>query len=1485
MLNLRPTTNLTTPSNLILGGDANRSNFLFLYNSLFPVQVPVAYALMAFRGLAPTIMNHPKFGVDRKVIREITSPTDKGQAAFRIPKGLMRITKDLAKQGEEPHFRVSLPLFQVDTRAGLKMFLTSFMKFSLLTEEDKNTIIGLDVADPQELSNEQVVANMAGYPKFQSALRSTNATISVTSNGAFANVFLNVNVKAVEAQQLTTTPFDQIRPADLYSVLLEWAMSQYGFTAKPPKSAFQITKIAQTLPKSEMIRPAVNEEMLTVDGSGHLLMIPRELNKASVYDQRYFDAGFREDGSFQLVNPEDTQEQIKARRLPANMPVLVDWANGRFAYTDTNGGLKTLDLTRCRPPNATHLVRWASKPVGEQQLKQMAGVCRAIGMPAFKPDPEAVRTSGAYNHESISQEEDIVDYIMTLVEHFQDKTGRQAVRWVDLGSGEFPAFNAVYEYFQKAAVLALQNPETIYQTYSVMYAVQTLPFFLLVSYYGQPQRFAEYQTQDNELRKPYFKQQPDPEWKGESLPLAGESLGQLPHQARIRNQMRDFPRSALLPVQAGGGKTPIIIMDILKFVKANKGFPYLIMCPSHLVAQYISEIAFFTGGKLNAVPVNTASCNTNGLARLTKIIQTAPRNTVVIVDYDVCSRIATDRVVYGTTPVNVYHIVEFLKQFDFQYCALDEAHYLRRASARTESVQRLILDIPYKRLASGTFAHDSVSDLALQLSLIDPTMFGTRDEFNARYGLEVAGGRVKVWRPGAEAEIKAEIKRNMVEARAYRKEWAALLPPAREDLHVVGMSDAQKQAYDALMSDVMEEIKEKAKANPLLQKWLASQSGEADKEEQEDVAEADIQAESLEQLLKKYLARVERFCTAMGRDDWGKLHLSGPDLVSPKINKIIEIIENHVNQGIPGKVIVFANYIWSAQEIYAALPPSIKSRFVLYTAGKKTECMAKFEAEGTIGMVGVSASMDTGLNLQSASRLIRDGLVWNPGTLEQGDARIGRPQLKKVEKRDYIFYDTVLLDGTIDITKMCRIYSKLLSVSKYDNSDDPKYLKLPDLPVISMKFNSLEEFRHIQDPEVKKFYEGYSDYKYIRDEDYKEYRERYAGENRMTLEPVEHAPTPKDASILEQAPYIPGYDLAHKDALGLIRLDHFLNENIQVSEGSELDDETGEDDAQSQSEAWVEEANRLVLGARIHTQNGDGKILKVSPNTVSYVTDTGVRASQRFSTVFLMKKPLKGGVRKALAAAVGMQLHVVEDMVGTIRQQKTKTPQRLDKEKLVAPPKKESLSIEIWPVLINGFLGLEYTPNSDDDPNIHALQAVGFRASPPYKYAEIKDARHLLNQFKLWADKGMKLDPKMPELNEQFKNLWELLRQGHVRDHIAYVRFAAQAALKNFMRMELKPNNDPTVMRPYPLVENSRAYIVLPVTGQLGSRKAMQYRVPRTKWFDGPSVMQCWTLNIPKSVSVVKSLINSGVQIANIKELERDLKGLKRAPVREEGIM
>lgn len=65
-------------------------------------------------------------------------------------------------------------------------------------------------------------------------------------------------------------------------------------------------------------------------------------------------------------------------------------------------------------------------------------------------------------------------------------------------------------------------------------------------------------------------------------------------------------------------------------------------------------------------------------------------------------------------------------------------------------------------------AHNTITDLASQIGVLDPSIFGTPAEFNLRFGAETkkGGGAVKRWKPGAELAIYNTIKENMVVAKA-----------------------------------------------------------------------------------------------------------------------------------------------------------------------------------------------------------------------------------------------------------------------------------------------------------------------------------------------------------------------------------------------------------------------------------------------------------------------------------------------------------------------------------------------------------------------------------------------------------------------------------------------------------------------------------------------------------------------------------------------
>lgn len=1487
---LRPTTNLV--SDFILPPSDNRRGFLYFYNVYHNTPSPVFFAKLFFGGVLHDLVYNPKFGKDKKVLRELFHD-EKGSSNLKFPKGTLSI-KRMANE-EEPYYLVKFPVFTISSDSGAAYnFLRSFFKVADFRIVDEVASQPVELPHSIDLANAK--QNLQAKGALEIALDDcfiSGELVDTTENPNHMpsyTAYVTMRIEAFEAEQLTSTPFNQIRPNDIYAILLNWAVGYYGAFKRPAKTSFPIAKIAASLPQSALIKPRVNAESITILSDGSPFMVPTSLNAVKEYDNAYIEAGQRADGVFQLVDPKDDNEERKRRELPANKPIFVDWANAKFTYSTTRGHLHVMDLAQARVPNPTQLVRLAKSPVEIHRLISLLNIGSGLGHHTtfMKATPQEIEAT-PLELRALAESGNTIDFFTGCATLYPSLTGRPRIRWCDLnGIDEIPSLAAIGRLLNDIGALAFENIDAMYSKYSVHYTCMHLPWFVIVGIYSEPVKLADLESQDFTARDVYYDQAPDPDWKDESLPLAGESLGQLPHQKRARNQLRNFPPSAMLSVPAGGGKTPLIITDILKFVKANKGFPYLIMCPSHLVAQYVSEIAFFTGGKLNAIPINTSTINTNSLERITAMIQQAPRNTVVIVDYDVTSRIMKDDIMYGTTQTTVYHVIEFLRQFDFQYVALDEAHYLRRDSGRTEAVQSLIVDVPYKRLASGTFAHDSMSDLVSQIGIIDPTMFGSRDKFNEEYGLETRGGRVTVWKQDAEQQVNSVIRGNIVVARAHRKEWAALLPPFKEYLHIVTLTPNQKLAYDNLLNSVTAELEQKAATNPLLRKWLKNQIQDTNNPDAtiEEVEDDDITAESLEQLLQLYLGRVERFLTAMGRDDWGKANLTGDDLVSPKITKIIEIIRSHIDQKIPGKIIVFTNFIWSAEEIYNALPPDIKSRFLYYQASNKTEIIAQFEQPEILGMVGVSASMDTGLNLQSASRLIREGLPWNPGTLEQGDSRIGRPQLKTVDKRDFIYYDTVICQNTLEVTKIARLYSKLLSVEKYNNAGDGRYAQLPNLDVLAMNFNTIIDVNDINQPEVMDYVNGYSEYKKIRSADYEAYREKYK-QKALILEPIPKAADPVDAQIMSHMVYAPGGTIYGLEQLGLVRLDQYLLKHVPATEE---DSEAEIDDAdESVSDDWVQRANIVCKNKPCHTQLGEGVINRILKNAVTVrLKETGEDIVAARSTVFVKDKPV-ANVRTALAKITGLKPQVGAVVPAPYEEAKRKLAEQAKAEQEAdeyyedeGEEYDDTSYMEIWPVVINGFLGLEYYPNGDDDPNVATLQSLGFRYNQQYKYAEVANAQRLLKQFQVWADAGFTLDTSLGDVSGQFEVMYRLLKSKKLSNHSSMYKYAKDQDLRNFMRLQIKPSNKATLIRCYPLIENGVAYIALPFKGQSGNRKAITKRAPGIVWQDAEPVLQLFTLNIPKTVQVLENLTKSGVQISNSAEVKKELRLLKRQSLREE---
>lgn len=1460
-INLRPTSNLRIPHNLMLNNDDNRRGFMYFYNNAYNEFATSFYARIWISAIlgSTDLVDSRDFCRTKAQMREFHKLIGRMAGELSIKKMV---------DDPEPFYQIHVPVATVGGSTSFKSILVAaFQERNRPIPDDRMEQINAAVDafnawvathSQVEITLDQAMDYVDAHGAMETAFNDTFISAELLNRDGAVSLYMTLAIEAYEAEQLTTTPWAQIRNVDLYPILLNWVSQGLGAKGKPPLASFPISKVAATLPQSTLIKPRIDAGGLSVGADGRPRYLPSKLDDTVGYEDAYNKAGTREDGAFRLL---DRNEEGDHRRLPADRPVLIDWTNNRYSYTTSDGMLEVEDLSRFRVPTATNIVRWLMEPINPRIITSLRNIAQAVSAKPFEVrDADLVEVGSA--GERLKTFSDPLDYFKVVSSLNENFTGNPVVTWADLNGSEFKALLPLQRWIANVGLAIIRNLESAYSKLSVRYISTILPYSILVGVYGP--KMEEYHQEDRNLRSVYFNQGADPKWEGSSLPFVSKNLLQLPHQFRARNELREHPKFAVLAIPAGGGKTPVIVMDILSFYKKNVGFPYVIFCPSHLVPQYVNEIAYFTDGKLNAIPINTTTLGTQSLDRVTKVIQNSPRNTVVIVDFDVTSNILANDVMYGTTPITVYHVIEFLRQFNFGYAALDESHYLKNDSRRSEAINSLVVEIPYKRLASGTLAHDSMTDLAQQIAIFDPSIFGTREAFNERFGAKVKGDRVVEWKPNAALEINHVIKSNVVMCRAHRKEWAALLPDLEENIHMVNLKPAQKLAYDELLQQVIHDMEQEAKKNPLLRRFLSGNTLEG-----EDDADNEIQASDLEALLKPYIARLERFLTAMGRDDWGKVKLSGDDLVSPKIEKIVELIQKHIALKIPGKVIVFTNYTWSAEEIYEQLPSEIKKRFLLYTAANKVEIMAKFEQPGIVGMVGVSASMDTGVNLQSASRLIREAGVWNPGTKEQGDSRIVRPQLKRQDQRSKVIIDWVLANGTIDVTKVCRLYSKMISVAKFDNAGDPRYAKLPDVEVISMTLDTILSVNNFQDPETLAYTKAYSELVNVVQDDLAEYRETHK-DLLAKAGAIEQAPTPKDARFLDCVPFAPGTELYGQDQLGLVRVDLYLDSDDVVNPDSEA--------------SWEEQASAALKGMDAYTEFGTGVITRVSSNTVTVRLPEG-QITLRQSQVFVATKRA-ANINQKRAALAELKLETVKDLPQSNLLRKSANVKKAINKEIedlkTGPDADGDLSVEINVSVLNGFLSLSYVPQSKSDPVAAALQASGFSYSPAYKYAEVKTHTRLLNQMKVWADKGFQIDTSMGDTSGQFKDMYELMKAKRLQNHTAFIRYAQASGVKNFMRLEFKPSSNPKLIRPFPLIENDTAYIALPAKGQRGTTNAIKYKAPGVIWTDAEPTLRIFTLTVAKAAQILTRLSKSGVQIANSPDVKKQLTALKKAKLRQD---
>lgn len=678
------------------------------------------------------------------------------------------------------------------------------------------------------------------------------------------------------------------------------------------------------------------------------------------------------------------------------------------------------------------------------------------------------------------------------------------------------------------------------------------------TYCRTEESYQSLKAEDTSARQAYGRQPEDQDdlpadYLPPALPNVVEGYAVMPHQAKGSYSLERNPRFAVLDVDAGGGKTHMILTDILRKLRNAAIDRPAVFCPSHLLSNYVQDGNYVTAGTVNIVPINSTTVDNFGKEYFEKLAANCPPNTVFVVDYDFLKWDA-QWLSYGTMMEEVFGNAQWVRSLGFDAVWLDESHYLKNDSGRTTAARQALVDTQYRVLATGTMLATKIGDVVNQMMLLDPGVFGTEDRFNEKYGGD--GSAVKQaydFETGQMIDLKAwmalQMQANSCVVKGRRKEWAALLPRKQVHFHWVELTEAQRKVYGAILESTLEDIQ----SDPKLMALITQQN--------EDFAD------QLDAMLQRYLQRIERFLTAPGADELS-VALTSNEAISPKGRLIGQIAKQHFAQGIPGKILVFTSYIESAKAVFEALPPEVRQHAMLYTADRKMQCREEFEKNPDMWMmIGVEQSMNTGINAQFCSRLIRVESVYSPGMLEQGESRVNRPNVKSKEFRTGIYLDWVLVDNSIDVTKSGRLMWRSIDAAKFYNPENAAYQNLDDLNPLRMTIDSILANNSFEEvlPEYLENYLALENV--VKAGEIEEYKKRHP-----TLSFVPQATTGpmKGSALLKQLPYVPGGDLYNQADLGLIPVPEFERMN-------------GKD---------------ALKDMNCHTDQGDGVIKRVNKDTI-----------------------------------------------------------------------------------------------------------------------------------------------------------------------------------------------------------------------------------------------------------------------------------------------
>lgn len=854
-------------------------------------------------------------------------------------------------------------------------------------------------------------------------------------------------------------------------------------------------------------RPRTNKEGYSILDNGEVAWVPTVDNVAD-----YMQA--MRNGYDPVANQVKTTTEInkEVSKGLRNRPIYTDWLNNRFSYTNEAGELKMWSLDGAVPLDNVTIHRLLDMSIVQSSEHLIFHPYKFFqilnNQVNLNPSliPQETRDLGP----QYSSVEAMVNYLANsgLNVRFYELAG------VPLDPGQ--------ERYQKvvnalAAVIKTARDKLGELTNTSPKGGVRISFTQLSQYFRLGLDLVATYGKDYEKYRESFRrginQNKTDQFSLDDIDKAGEEgkfdLPNLPgltryapHQAQVVGSLGKTPRFAILNVAPGGGKAPITISDIMMLKAAEKIGRPIVFMPKALIKQYVDEVHKFSKGKVNAFPLTLETIrrlrDVFGLTsdQIVDYLRAMPPNTIFVSDYNFL-RNRTDLdtgkpvkdIVYGNEEITPYPMVDLLRRIEFTYLMADESQSIKNKDAqRTKALNTLAVEIPYRRIASGTIVSNTPTDIVGQVGMLNPSIFMSADKFALDYGKTFENGsrrrmsskapKVLSWN----GEIMGPaIKREIMPYAQYhtktRRDWAFLLPDVEENFFEVsqGLTDKQRKYYEDLMSEAYEQIAQDADLMKRMKEGAP---------EDEDAIEAK---------LARYFAKVEIFVNAPYEDKHYR-ELVDPDdtrnQVSPKVAVIDMLIDKHFGGGSPApdvkwvadpnKIVIFGYNVAVSKHIYQY--SRHRNIMVHYEAGDD-DALAKFLDPNSRYKILVANedSIKEGFNFQIASHLIRVQTIWSPGPLEQAWSRVLRPDFDRKYDRPEIRLSWVILPNTIEVPKTARLISKIIDKAKIDYDKQlPASVRDADLEVLKMSLDVIKEYNTFDDIATAKgsnYLQVYSIYK------------------------------------------------------------------------------------------------------------------------------------------------------------------------------------------------------------------------------------------------------------------------------------------------------------------------------------------------------------------------------------------------------------------------